>query len=315
MRVVLRAVFLSAVVVACGVALFAGEPGNTPPPHAKDDGISAAKRDYETIQSLRVSTEQQKLDLPKTQVPELQTRDEPTPGVIGPPELQRDALKKKNASKLKGGPKSGNWLLDAMKEKKDGDKADADGDLDPESIWGDGKLDEKERGGKTSANSRGKPADAKDDDRPKSAPLPNPMDRYLSDWITPRDYALLKQADKSAAESSKADASAPVADVGSANSPAITLPTDLFGPDNAGKGAGPVLVAPRDNPYIEKLNVPSPGSNLAGPSQYLPPAKASSEAPAAPAFTPPAPEAKPPSAIDRLKARDDSKYFPQLKRF
>ena len=117
----------------------------------------------------------------------------------------------------------------------------------------------------------------------------NPLTSYLKTWITPRDYELLK--------AKGSDANPPGVPLGIARDP--VAPAGMF----PGMPANPYLV----NAVPGVTAKPKPGPN----SPATPPPESASLA--AKADAAPAKTAGPPAEV--RKAQDDSKYFPQLKRF
>jgi hypothetical protein len=117
----------------------------------------------------------------------------------------------------------------------------------------------------------------------------NPLSSYLKAWITPRDYELLKAKDS--------DAKPPGAMVGVGRN--AMAPTGLF----------PGMPA---NPYLPDA---APGITAKPKAHPIPPAapppESASLAVKNDATSPKT--AGPPAEV--RKAQDESKYFPQLKRF
>ncbi len=300
----------SAVVAADGAA---GAAPATPSP------IEAAKRDYDAIKDAKFSLEQQKLDLPKATAPELRLGNDVPVGDLGPIAPGRSANDKSKPAAQGRGQRGTNWLVDAMlgdKDKagtktggattlqSDADRADAEetGEFKPAD------LSAKKLSAADSAVRRGGKAEVIED---KSLPrVANPLDGFLSGWMTPGDYRLLK----------------PTTDAGGAPSP--SLAGTIGSVDNSGARDGVAhdrsgpAAEPRVNPYLAEpttnnlgfsapvLPSPSPGS---GPAPQ--PIPAPMTPPAARVENVPPKTGTAATASELIKARDDEKYFPQLKRF
>jgi hypothetical protein len=151
------------------------------------------------------------------------------------------------------------------------------------------------------ANPTRRAADANRGNAP-AAPALNPLEGYLSDWMRPRDRALLRGE--------------PTVAPGSAES-WRRLATTSAGPRQPAPTKPAAITA---NPYIDAMNAaanPSPATsttrpsvapvNTGAPSLATTSVAASLIEPEAPAPPPPTRYQPPPSS--------DAKYFPQLKRF
>ena len=176
--------------------------------------------------------------------------------------------------------KSSNWLLEAMGEKK------------PEPLNGLSSGMTSGEGGRGISLSSEQDLIASEPKLPSAGAksgdaVENPLTAYMASWMTPHDLELLK--DKGA------ETNAPV---GAGQTPVGTRP--------AVRGLGGDL---RANPYLVDLFPgmtegpkdlsPAPGPTLAlpAPTSDLAPLK------------------NQPQPSDQFKLSDDSKYFPQLKRF
>ena len=117
----------------------------------------------------------------------------------------------------------------------------------------------------------------------------NPLSSYLATWMTPRDIEILKINEGAARASGVA-----------------------VSPEQRRLAASAAAAGPRENPYLVDLSPPSaPTSKVAATTPAQPPPSLALPAPkndAAPAKTPGPPP-------DLIKAKDEQKYFPQLKRF
>ena len=279
-------------------SVFAAEktpPDQTPPP-AAEDPMAGAKREFEGIKAARGVTEQSKAaaPLPIFTVPEL-SLGTPTP---------KTKARAKTAAELLAEKKSANWLVDAMMKKDPKDEVDS---LDQKvDLLAKEQVDTKK-----TTNEK---TDTKPEASPKGPEL-NPLTRYMSGWMTPQDYSLLKSGmNGPTAESlvSRGDTSG----AGSVMNAAL--------PSDAGGGAldlmalsrtGPApstATAAAGNPYLQGFAPPAQNFQNFSP----PPAAMSPAAPAPSVFTPPTAPATPTSRIpDFAKPAADEKYFKQLKRF
>ena len=284
-----------------------------------EDAIKATQRDFDTIKAARDGSGPSKGDLPQFGLPELQIN----PGETRP----------RNAPKaLKAGKKSANWLVDAMQKKTDARddlrsdlrndlRSDLRNDLRKEQL-GQRESDRSTLSGPESEDEEpveSKRSMAKDEahstfqaERKELDPTLNPLTRFLSDWMTPKDYALLKPG----LQGARAGESSPRSEV-----PVAPFAGELSGivaPDIAIGLAGtnkPAFVAPtpQENPYLQAFNVP--------PSLSSTPVSLPAAAPSPKIFAPTvsAPAGIPVSAPGRVpefaKPMTDEKYFKPLKRF
>jgi len=263
--------------VVLTAGLRAGETPPSPPAAPAEDAIAAVKRDYEVIKGTQSSLERQRLDLPATG-PSAQA---PAAGETAAMSDLTPPLSPARSVSRPG--KSANWLLDAMGEGEK--KSDPLNGLRPGMTSGDSGQGSSLLssapdlpGPDQKLASPAKPGDA----------VENPLTAYMSSWMTPRDLELLK--DKGA----------------EASSPVVANPSSAGLRPAAGGGLG---ADPHANPYLVDLTpglsegpkdlVPAPGPTLALPTPTgdLAPLK------------------NQPQPVDQFKLPDDSKYFPQLKRF
>jgi len=312
-----RAARVFAVVLASAAAALGAEETSNAAATAPSP-IEAAKRDYDAIKDAKLSLEQQKLDLPKTGTPELHLGTEALPGSeynSNPAGRSQSAQDKAKGDALRRGQRGTNWLVDAM--------------------LGDKDKAAKASGTTSALRDSTEKADTDDPDMPNLADLPakkggvrdgkgtgpdekaaprvaNPLQDYMAGWMTPKDYQLLKAAPEP----------------GQGGAPGVPV----SGPSAAGLIAGltpgvatpPPANEPRVNPYLAEapsgslqFNAPA----LAGPANGAAPAPAPvpPPMPLGPVSALPEPSAAKPSpatpASELSRARDDQKYFPQLKRF
>ena len=296
-------------VLAVGLRAEEKSPPQAPLP--AEDVIAVARRDYDVIKDSRASLEQQRLNLPKVSTPTMP----PTPMETSTMPEMNQSLKK--AGQLSKHGKSANWLLEAMNENdkdknENGRKAQSfdemkaelfPGEKDQEKLLTPDKDPLRRDDPKLQASTR-KLAESAD----------NPLTSYMSSWMTPHDFELLKvkSPEPGLAVSTEKTLERPVAG---------ELYNGLMRMENP-MGAGRMAAAPaelRPNPYLADftLGVPSagvrelmamPAPNMPG---YLPPASAIPPPPKSDS----APAKNQPNPIDLLKSQDDAKYFPQLKRF
>jgi hypothetical protein len=142
----------------------------------------------------------------------------------------------------------------------------------------------------------------------------NPLAQYMSEWMTHRDYSLLKP---SAEHTSASDLPRPDAGVGNppgTDTGALAALAAMTGDNTPSTAAAYTPPPATENPFLANLALPEVQSN---PATVVPP-------PAPPAFTPPAqPDFTPPPSTDSeksslpdfVKPNDDDKYFKPLKRF
>lgn len=281
-----------------------------------EDPIAAARRDFNSLKGARNALEQSsKLNLPSVSAPDFTLGSSPMP--------RAPALSEEEMKKLKAAKKSTNWLVDAMmkpEEKASRDpreratastQAGRDRELASNSAMGATKDPEAslEKGTQELA--------AKDE---KTLPPPekrtgpefNPLASYMSGWMTPQDYSLLKPGiDNGAAAtaSNRGDPSLPGAGadlsvLGDAGS-ALDLGKDTRGVQRF------ELPKPADNPFLQSFNA---GSGASAPVFSAPPAPVPAPVNA---LLSPAPDLAPARSKipDFVKPAVDEKYFKQLKRF
>ncbi len=205
--------------------------------------------------------------------------------VVTPPETDAPPPKTVVLPSSKARDDKSHWLLDAMEAQKKGSDALLPGD--------------KSAGQEPSALLSGPNADGDTIDAPSKPPPPaavvNPLEPFLTQWMTPQDYTLLARP---AADG--APASTPAVNLtgaGTSDAPASSMGSDLSAVNDA-----------RPNLYLSGIGDLSPAALAPPPSAAPVEPPASPAAPgAAPAETfsvPPPPFALP---------DDTAKYFPQLK--
>ena len=281
----------------------AEEKSPPPAPPPASDGISSAKRDFDGLKNSRTTLEQQKLDVPQVSSPTLHLTDEYSNFT------QAEAAEKKERDAKKG--KSDNWLVDAMQEKPEsgGKKlkpAEAfkapDEDREQSTLL---KLNDEESARLASKNS--------ENNSKGLAPADNPLTGYMSSWMTPKDYDLLKvkpaETNDTPTISLSIDRGSDPALLGglmrtNASASAAHLPVGV----SAERPANPYLTdfGPLPAAPTKEFNAPPLSASIdLGPSLTPQPARKGDQSPPLASPTP----------VDLLKPSTDSKYFPQLKRF
>jgi hypothetical protein len=304
--------FVAALAIA-GPGLRGGEIS---PPAPAPGPIESAKRDYDAIKASRTSVEQQKLQFPAGAAPELRVTGESPPadprvtGTRGKDPAKDPAAKRGVTA---------NWLVNAMNDDKTADARDAaglSGELNGREQRAAGTTARK--AGETDASAR---RGEKSADAAKAATaVVNPLENYLASWMKPGDYQLLRPSKTSepgaAALGGQRDGAGDLTD--QINLAARQRP--MSGRSEAGS---PVAGSPGSggappNPYLADSAAASAYDTAPRQAAAVPAsAKAFSPAPAVDAATA-GPVAPPPAKAppgDLLKARDDARYFPQLKRF
>lgn len=274
--------------------------------------INAVKHDYDSIKASRLPSEQSKLELPAAITPELR---------IGSGQahiLQPSSETKTNEQSKHGAnaqPKSANWLVDAMKGKTDPLKLDSGGDENtPADERGSLESSHTPRN-RTESLARHETKSTSHPDKTEQAA--NPLNNFMAAWMTHGDYELLKPTLETP---SRADAWGTAArSTDQLILPAVA-PNSLTAnaPGLGFRGSEGIFPSiSHGNPYLVETTIPvaDPIRPVIG-AQNVPnmgsmaPTAATSEI-----STPADQSSKPATASELLKSRDDSKYFPQLKRF
>jgi hypothetical protein len=277
--------------LVCCHAAWAGDAQPSPPPSkTEEDPVVAAKRELDALKAARnAGASAQEGNISNLGVPDIHAPESMAPRAKPEAEL----LQKK----------TDNWLVDAMKQTDRAAK-----NRDRRERTGDGKDDEK-RSHTDAARGQSAPAEQSPGTRTAIAVV-NPFARYLADWMTPQDYAVLRSA---------VDRNDPSrGSVQSDPSQSGALPTEmtpLFGGDLASFGASSENRQPAtstENPYLSALTMP------AVPQTFVPPVPAPASPSTGPVLLAPVAPAEPPSKStipDFAKPSGDEKYFKQLKRF
>ncbi|WP_414664995.1 hypothetical protein [Horticoccus sp. 23ND18S-11] len=277
--------------------------GPTAKPSPEPDALTRAQRDFDTIKATRNGTLlPARPDVPRVAVPEWQGVPAPTPSIP----LKSPASEAKSPT----------WLIDAMKKETASSESRTTGSdergRDPRLSTNAGSS-EKELSAAARTNEPDSRETRERNDRSASVRVVNPLERYLGDWMTPQDYALLKPGlAESLGERTDVKRETTAFD-------ATTIAGGLAGIAGGASPASPLSVpggssAPlaRENPYLQSLVTP-PVITIAPPPRAPSPA---------PVFAPPAtlgtPAVNAPSPAripDFARPANDEKYFKQLKRF
>ncbi len=266
----------------------------------EDDSIAAAKRGLSTLNSnaKNAAVAPSSGTSPTVSIPEFRAV-EPA-GIVNPP---------KPDEKLKAQP-STNWLVDAMmkpKNERSGDRTRdslrdrlADKSKDPSHAG------EREKDGNAETHSEQEPGAR------RLHEVSNPLGRYMADWLTPQDYALLRKTADATADRQALEFGASLPVGVSSGSDELSSALAGFGIESFTRDKDPAIATkPAENPYLQAWALPDPpvASSLPPPTSPLT---------AAPSFTPP-PAPEPPSSKptlpDFVKPATDDKYFKPLKRF
>lgn len=262
-------------------------------------GLEKAKQDLKTLPAVRKESERAEIRLPSVAAPSPAT-DLPAPRAP----VQRSGASTENAQS----GETGNWLVDAMMKdegrptrgnRRGTNARDGSQPSDTDSI---NTVQNPNLG----QGAQREPALAT---RERAAALEagNPLTPFMAGWISQRDQALLLPKDAAnsgfGVETSRAS-----------GGPDQALTITFRGVESRNDQAAGRATAQRaaDNPFLEALQTPAGPAPAASPTPTLP-----TFGNLAPALTPPEParETRPPPPIDLSKPSQDSKYFPQLKRF
>jgi hypothetical protein len=211
---------------------------------------------------------------------------------------------------------TGNWLVDAMQMEtvrksggRDFRKRLRDDESDPAQAWPKpGKGRDKDTFLQTAA--QGAPEER--DPTKLTATVDNPLTPFMTDWISKRDQALLMPKPASLPGFDGNPSFLPSGPAGS-TPPGLIQGNFGIRPDNA--------IAPRqgpeNNPFLDSLAPAKvPGRDSSSVTLPNPPAKVAERTlQFLPPFENPNEAKRPPAPIDLSKPAQDTKYFPQLKRF
>lgn len=314
-----RAALVAVLAAGAGLGLAQEKPADIrtyDTPH-QSGGLSDAKREFDAIRALRDPALPPRVDLPRAGAPEWHGPSGGTPAPLLPPvrPVPRET-------------KDANWLVDAMqpaennRERASGGRslsqpkssrserlpeaADADTLRAGERPTENANRREAERALSARARDRATTVDP--------ATVTNPLTRYLGDWMSPQDLALLAPEALSPGKTG--------VETLAGSRPGATSTGALFPPGVGGDAlfgtrppaGGTPDRTPRENPFLPSLTPPTtaappgiPASRPASPPPAL-------TAPAA-ALNPPPVATPPPRTPDFARPANDEKYFKPLKRF
>lgn len=290
-----------AVAFAVAISSSAGAAESNPP-----DALEKVRKELEAAKTSRVPAMQPGLALPTSALPDWT-------GGTTPPPSSGTAIKRAARD-----AKSANWLVEAMNRQPaprvTGEAGVEQREEDASPSFGVGTAKTGTHAG--TDEMRAPTSESRESKRTPGQPAaPDPFARFLGEWMTPQDYALLK--------SSAWNESLPRAELhglgGASPGREVATPelsvalAAIAGTRPPGKSIAPV--APRGNPYLSPLAAPASSAN-ALPSVPKPVASSGlspSGAPNVSGVMPVVPAQ--PKAPDFTKPSDDEKYFKQLKRF
>lgn len=317
-----RWIAAAAAVLAGGAGLAAAQEKpadiravDTPPAR---DALADTKRELDAIRTLRDPAQQPRTDSPRVGTPEWHGPSGGAPAPVLRP-----------ARPVTSEAKNANWLVDAMQSSAKDRERDPAGrnltpsktprrDRIPESNDRDSLRTNAERPiDRTTPHEAERRPDEREPDRPAGvdpAAVTNPLTRYLEDWMSPQDFALLApgvlQPGKSGVETLAVPRPTDTA-AGTLFPPGVGVEATFGLRPSAGS---PVDSSPRENPFLQSLTLPSAGA-IPGMVPPRPPAPAAPIAAPATALNP-APVAPPaPRTPDFARPANDEKYFKPLKRF
>jgi hypothetical protein len=299
---------LRSILLLCGLIPPAGllsATGWTSEPN-QSTTIEGAKAEFKSLETQqKLPAVSAKLDLPRFGNP---SSVEPVPFIS---QLQRV----KDQQKQKADKWSQNWLVDTMMktdEKSSRNKHDPDESIEKEESLDPFKQLIKEQARDPKDKMKARPDDNAARKELKDS-VTNPLNNFMSDWISSRDQKLLLRDTGGAVH--QALSVSRFSDVSAvSNSPVSSNVT--FNNPNAAGDLHADLLKPENNPYLKfsggRIN--EPGYELKTPEVIpIPDARSNSSLinpPMAPETT--LKELKPPGLAN---PEEDARYFPQLKRF
>jgi hypothetical protein len=288
--------------VAAAVILAAEAPAPSASPGA-DEAIAAARREIDSLRSGAAAVEAGRQGLPRLSLPDVRASGPEAVPVLTLPSMSKAGLRDQ---------KTPNGLLDAMPRPGLGAKQSGALEKNARSPGGIGTADDSRSDTARERSSRDSDEDEQSARDRKMARATNPLDLYMAGWMTPRDYALLRPTLVPARENEFALRDTALGLPGRG----FEMPTSAGEPDLTSflaTSAKPVMPPPRENAYVQALNVELPPrvSTPAPPPASPAPAALPRPTLAAPVETP----APKPVTPDFAKPPADDKYFKQLKRF
>ena len=312
-RASLRIYLVAGLTLALGsadVVRAQGEGTVTATPAASREGIAEAKKNFDTIKSVRDAALLPNNRMPTVSVPELSLPTAPSTTT--------------GTSKAKTNPreaKPANWLVDAMQKESSSNQLRDPRIRDRKSRSGGRERDDADENregpdgpdflanDKDTARIERERRDQREED--VTPAVANPLNEFLGSWMTPQDYALLKPGLTPSTDAGGATKVSPLPSSINGATPAGGL-SDLA---RTGSVAPTIAIPPpRENPYLQSLKTELPGTVSTTRRQI-------EVAPIAPLSRPPPasttpPVAPPPSKIPEFaKPSGDDRYFKQLKRF
>lgn len=289
----------------------------TPPP---ESALAAAKRDYRALEELSgVAREHGTPGSSRRSLPPLETAPDSRP-VLSPMQRARKAAADKAGH---GTERSKTWLIDALRENTASQSTrPGEATFEPESEEAGARMREDQWiSRQDNAQQRG-PAlkETRLDDaatRTSSSVINNPLDGYMSKWMTARDFDLLRSRSEPNGQGSAAPLLGAVSDFDLVSLPPLAE-TRITGVESPLDRSSLRRVATNENPYLEALALIAPqipqSAFQASPPQ-LAPVLVPLIQPRPVVVDEVAPPPEKALTSEFLKAQDDARYFKQLKRF
>lgn len=325
-------VFLGSLCAGHGTAAEAAAAAQAPAAaieRSTEDAISAAKRDFETLKATRDPSRPTKTGLPGIALPELPN---------SAADLRVDGIGKQRKPDASAKRQS-NWLVEAMdksprknespadlerrtgaSERRDGRPGEGTGEAELASAErGDAENVDATRSSAARKVSAGERERERQEDREKRAAT-NPLTKYLGEWMTPGDFAVLRPGIEnplSARGASDALSSNPGTAILSDGGIGGLDLSGLSGSMESRSGAGIITPASRENPYLQAMQPALAPASERVVLPVTPPPAASALVNGGTTRTPPVAPIEPqkPRIPDFAKPAQDEKYFKQLKRF
>ena len=200
---------------------------------------------------------------------------------------------------------SPNWLVDAMQKQEASRELRRNSSRDRSNLRGEPKAGNPAED-RDATRSEAKEQGIREEEETQS--VFNPLTGYLDDWMTPRDYALLKPA----LTAPLMERAIPLMSAAEMSIPAAGLNEVLRG---AGIPAGQrAPERPRENPFLESLKLDLPAASVPHVAKQPAPQPVLSRPVSPPVIQPPSTAPAQGKMPDFAKPSDE-KYFKQLKRF